>query len=130
VIIGIILFICDAQIIKGTIVNLKAANVGVVEIADAVGDFPIGVVSVGNKAIDERITVKTPFVAVETCIADGGVDYGELVSASGIDGDGRQKAATLAETGYAFGIALSTADTGNEVTIGVFRMPVSAVIGS
>jgi hypothetical protein len=40
------------------------------------------------------------------------------------------KAATLADTGYAFGIALSAATTGNEVTIGVFRMPVSIYVES
>lgn len=70
------------QIKKGTIVNLKAANVGVIEIAGAASDFPVGMVSIGNRVADERVTVKTPFVAVVACIADGGVEYGELVTSS------------------------------------------------
>ena len=117
-------FICDAQVNAGAIVNLKAANAGVVEVANAVGDIPM-VVSVGNKAANGRVTVKTPFVAVVKAVVDAGagVAYGAMVYQTGITSGFKSKVATLAVTGYACGIALSAAADTAEITIGILRTP-------
>lgn len=118
-------FVCDTKVENGVMVKLKADGEVTPVTSDA--DQPLGMVTVGNKAADEKVTVITPFAAVVTGEADGAVTTGQQVAQTGINTAGTNaKFKTAAAGKYVSGIALSTAVTGAEVIVGIVRLTYKA----
>ena len=104
----------------GALVKLTAT--GKVEYADAIA-YPLGVVVTHNPYYkDKGVTVITGFVSEVIGKASVAVQAGDLVSVSGYDTT--SKLSTYAKVGdYVCGVALESAASGSEVTIGICKTP-------
>lgn len=115
-------FICTAAVINGVMVKLNTD--GTVSPCAAVTDKPIGFVTVGCKAADERVTVVTPFQAIVYAESDSGSTCGAELAQSGINtAVTNAKMKTAVSTNYVSAVALETATTGNLMQVGILRHP-------
>lgn len=115
-------FICTDAVTNGVLVKLNTD--GTVSPCASVTDKPIGMVTVGSKADDERVTVLTPFVAIIYAESDAGSTCGAQLAQSGINTGGTNaKMKTAVTTNYVSAIALETATTGNPILVGILRQP-------
>lgn len=115
-------FICTAAVINGVMVKLNTD--GTVSPCSAVTDKPIGYVTVGCKAADERITVSTHFQAIVYAESDAGSTCGAELAQSGINtAVTNAKMKTAVSTNYVSAVALETATTGNPILVGILRQP-------
>lgn len=113
-------FSCDAIVKKGQLVKLKSN--GDVTPVTAATDIPVGVVVVGNAAVDTDVTVQTIFSAIMTALADGTVDEGNTLACTGHTTN-VPKFAVGVTTSVISAIALTGATTGLAITVGVLRTP-------
>lgn len=115
----------STEIPAGSMVKIKTGGAdGEVEIVSAETDETLGIVSVGTKSIYEnqqRVTVKTPFVAIVEGVADGAVAYGDKVGQSGLEEDGKTPKYKKVTTGNYCGIALTTGGDTKSVVVGILR---------
>lgn len=113
--------VADAVLQRGAMVKLNTD--GTVSAIAAVTDKPFGMVTAGNKAANEEVTVQTEFNAVVRCAADGAVVTADKLSASGIQTTGEKlsKFKKSVATNVVSGIALSDAADGESVMVGILR---------
>lgn len=112
-------FTAKAIMPKGTVVNYdpSTGEVGVATVTDA-----FGVLSIGATAIGDTVTVKTPFVQLQSGIASGAITNGDLLAADGVDGNNVQKFKKAVATNIVVGMALmDSADTA-EARVGIYRV--------
>lgn len=121
----------STKIPEGSMVKIKTGGAdGEVEIVAANTDETLGIVSVGTKSIydnPQRVTVKTPFVAIVEGVADTKVTYGDKIGQSGLAADGKTPEYKKVTTGNYCGIALTTGDDTKPVVVGILRQPGSLV---
>jgi len=117
-------FDCDAKLEKGAIVKLSSD--GDVDAIAAATDLPLGVVSVGNSAAGEKLTVKTGFVAVSKVIIDtDDVVIGDKLSFTAWDATNKlTKVKKSLTTNYISAIALTAGGDTDEIMVGILRTPI------
>lgn len=114
-------FPCAASIPAGAVVKLDSTGSAS---AFAGTGFPLGYVTVAGKEAGDIVTVSTNFVAVAYAEADGVIAVGNTVTSTGLNtGDTKAKFKKSAEGNYITGIALTAAESGAEVLVGILRVP-------
>lgn len=114
-------YLATAILKKGRLVKMN--NDGTVSAIAGPTDQVFGVVTVGNKVADTKVTVLTQFSTILKGTADGAIDEGDLVSVTGYDvaleNDKYKKSVA---TNCVAGIALTQGADTTQVTIGVLRV--------
>lgn len=115
--------VCDTALVPlGTVVKLKTN--GEVTPVTAVTDQPYGVLSVGCKAIGDKVTVKTPFVAVVVGESSGTTAVNDDVAAQALNSGGTlMKYKTALETNWVIGKVLVGGANAAEIRVGIYRNP-------
>jgi len=117
-------FECTASVEKSCIVKMN--NDGTVSPVEAVTDKPFGMVTVGCKNADEKVTVLSPYVAIVKGYADGVIDEGEYVNAKAWEAtEGKMEYKVAAAASHAVGQCIIGGADNTEVTIGILRVPVT-----
>lgn len=124
----------ETEIHEGSMVKIKTGGEdGEVENVAAETDEVLGIVTVGTKSIykeSQRVTVKTPFMAIISVIADGSVAYGDKVGQSGMaSADPKRPKYKKVTAGAYCGIALTKGENEEEIIVGVLRQPMVAKTG-
>lgn len=111
-------FVSDAILPKGSLVRLlSTGHVSAATNADA-----FGIVTVGCKAVGEKVTVQTQFNTELVGKADGAVAIGDLLTTTGYDATAElSKYKVAATTNLIVAVALSAGADTEEVVVGVLR---------
>ena len=112
-------FTSNEALTKGTPVKLRTD--GKIEKCGAATDKPIGIVVSGCKAANSIVTVQTEFAAIMNASADAALTTGDLVSATGVDGNDVAKFKKSVATNYICGVALNAAADTEGVEVGILR---------
>lgn len=116
-------FVCTGIVGEGTIVTFDSANSGQVKAAAAT-DFPLGFVTVANKAAATKVTVSLNARAIVYAQVGENVALGEFIKAHSTDANGYTKFGEADTAGdYALGMALETLTTGNSGEFILFNQP-------
>jgi len=115
-------FACDTVVAEGAIVKLKSD--GAVTPVTAEADYPLGLVVVGNKVVNGKVTVQTNFSAIVLGKANATTVIGDELAAKSYDGTAKLTVYDVAvATDHISGTALSAGAAAATIVVGLRRVP-------